>query len=71
MRNGLGILGYVDYLVLTFIHFRQRNLIVSEGLVLGRLCRQKQNTSITSQPILLVLCIGVAKLFLTKIWKCL
>lgn len=71
MRNGLGIVGYVDCLVLTFIHFRQRNLIVCEGLVLGGLCRHKQNTGVTSQLTLLILYIGVAKLFLTKIWKCL
>lgn len=48
MRIGFGILWNVDYLILTFIHFRQRNLIVSGSLVLGRLYRRIQNTSFTS-----------------------
>ena len=50
MRVGFGILWNVDYLILTFIHFRQRNLIVSGSLVLCRLrmYRHIQNTSFTS-----------------------
>lgn len=48
MRVGFKILWNVDYLILTFIHFRQRSPIVYGSLVLCRLCRHMQNTSFTS-----------------------